>query len=105
MIQNMRRRSPMHARGYTGCISGLYRVLRRLGGMAVMLPNPDICQNLTKRWDIRGKECKLIYFCLVGEAQGQKFYRFTFIDEYEWIVRLVGNGCVSSNFAENDASP
>ncbi len=50
LIQNMRRRNPnaglvvfwvkLRQRGYSRSISGLYRVLRRIGGMAVKLPNP-----------------------------------------------------------------
>ncbi len=54
LIQNMRRRNPntglvvfwvkLRQRGYSRSISGLYRVLRRIGGMAVKLPNPKYIQ-------------------------------------------------------------
>ena len=71
MIQNMRRRNPttglivlwvkLRQRGYTRSISGLYRVLRRSGQIDVKFVPAA---------------------CLAGEAKKQKFYQYTFIDEY-----------------------
>ena len=97
LIQNMRRRNPntglvvfwvkLRQRGYSRSISGLYRVLRRIGGMAVKLPNPKYIQKPYEKMTYPGQRVQIdIKYvptaCLVGEAQGQKFYQFTFLDEY-----------------------
>lgn len=97
LIRDMRRRNP-HAglvvfwvklwqRGYRRSISGLYRVLRRLGGMAVKPPNPKYVPKPYEQMQYPGQRVQIdVKFvpasCLVGEAQGQKFYQYTFIDEY-----------------------
>ncbi|MFR8333143.1 MAG: hypothetical protein ACLU9S_12925 [Oscillospiraceae bacterium] len=93
----MRRRNPntglvvfwvsLRQRGYSRSISGLYRVLRRIGGMAVKLPNPKYIQKPYEKMTYPGQRVQIdIKYvptaCLVGEAQGQKFYQFTFLDEY-----------------------
>ena len=50
LVKNMRRRNPhdglvvfwvkLRQRGYTRSISGLYKLLRRIGGNPIKLPNP-----------------------------------------------------------------
>lgn len=98
LISNMRRRNPntglvvfwvkLRRRGYQRSISGLYRFLRRRGEMVVKLPNPkkykpkpyEQMQYPGQRGQIDVKFVPAI--CLVGEARQQKFYQYTFIDEY-----------------------
>lgn len=97
LIRNMRRRNPhtglvvfwvkLRQRGYTRSISGLYRVLRRLGGTPIKLPNPKYVPKPYEQMTYPGQKCQIdVKFvpasCLVGEAQGQKYYQYTFIDEY-----------------------
>ena len=93
----MRRRNPhtglvvfwvkLRQRGYTRSISGLYRFLRKRGQMAVNFLTLNTYLNLTNRCSILGKRCQIDVkivpaVCLAGEAKGQKFYQYTFIDEY-----------------------
>ena len=97
LIQDMRRRNPnaglvvfwvkLRQRGYTRSISGLYRVLRRSGDMAVKLPNPKYIPKPYEQMQYPGQRVQIDVkhvpaSCLVGEAAGQKFYQFTFLDEY-----------------------
>ena len=97
MIQNMRRRNPttglvvlwvkLRQRGYTRSISGLYRVLRRSGQMAMKLPNPKYIPKPYEKMQYPGQRGQIdVKFvpaaCLAGEAKKQKFYQYTFIDEY-----------------------
>lgn len=97
LIENMRRRNPhtglvvfwvkLRQRGYTRSISGLYRFLRKRGQMAVKLPNPKYIPKPYEQMQYPGQRCQIdVKFvpavCLVGEAKGQKFYQYTFIDEY-----------------------
>ena len=97
LIQDMRRRNPhtglvvfwvkLRQRGYNRSISGLYRVLRRLGGAPVKLANPKYVPKPYEQMTYPGQKCQIdVKFvpaaCLVGDATGQKFYQYTFIDEY-----------------------
>ena len=97
LIENMRRRNPntglvvfwvkLRQRGYTRSISGLYRFVRKHGQMAVKLPNPKYVPKPYEQMQYPGQRCQIdVKFvpavCLVGEAKGQKFYQYTFIDEY-----------------------
>ena len=97
LIRDMRRRNPhaglvvfwvkLRQRGYTRSISGLYRVLRRLGGMAVKPANPKYIPKPYEQMQYPGQRAQIdVKFvpasCLVGEAQDRKFYQYTFIDEY-----------------------
>lgn len=97
LIQNMRRRNPsaglvvfwvkLHQRGYTRSISGLYRILRRLNGAPTKLPNPKYVAKPYEQMTYPGQRVQIdVKFvptvCLVGEASGQKYYQYTFIDEY-----------------------
>ena len=97
LIRDMRRRNPnaglvvfwvkLRQRGYTRSISGLYRVLRRTGDMAVKLPNPKYVPKPYEQMQYPGQRVQIDVkhvpaSCLVGEAAGQKFYQYTFLDEY-----------------------
>ena len=97
LIDNIRRRNPntglvvfrvkLRQRGYTRSISGLYRFLRKRGQMAVKLPNPKYIPKPYEQMAYPGQcgqiDVKFVpAACLVGDAAGQKFYQYTFIDEY-----------------------
>ncbi|MBR5021791.1 MAG: transposase, partial [Oscillospiraceae bacterium] len=97
LIKNMRRRNPnaglvvfwvkLCQRGYTRSISGLYRVLRRINGNPVKLPNPKYTPKPYEQMKYPGQKGQIdVKFvpqsCLVGEAAEEKFYQYTFIDEY-----------------------
>ena len=97
LIDNMRRRNPnaglvvfwvkLRQRGYTRSISGLYRFLCKRGQMAVKLPNPKYIPKPYEQMSYPGQRGQIdVKFvpsaCLVGDAAGQKFYQYTFIDEY-----------------------
>ena len=97
LIADMRRRNP-HAglvvfwvklmqRGYSRSITGLYRVLRRQGDMAVKPPNPKYIAKPYEQMNYPGQRVQIdVKFvpeaCIVGDAAGQKFYQYTAIDEY-----------------------
>lgn len=97
LIANMRRRNPhaglvvfwvkLRQRGYTRSITGLYRVLRRQGEMAVKPPNPKYVAKPYEAMLYPGQRIQIdVKFvpacCLVGEAEGQNFFQYTAIDEY-----------------------
>lgn len=97
LISDMRRRNPhtglvifwvkLTQRGYKRSITGLYRVLRRQGMMAVKPPNPKYVPKPYEQMQYPGQRIQIDVkyvpsVCLVGEAQGQKFYQYTAIDEY-----------------------
>jgi len=97
LIKDMRRRNPhaglvvfwvkLRQRGYTRSISGLYRVLRRIDGKPIKLPNPKKKTKPYEQMQYPGQRGQIdVKFvpasCIVGEAEGQKFYQYTFIDEY-----------------------
>lgn len=97
LISDMRRRNPhtglvifwvkLLQRGYSRSISGLYRVLRRLGIMAAKPPNPKYLPKPYEQMRYPGQRIQIDVkyvpsACLVGQAQGQKFYQYTAIDEY-----------------------
>lgn len=97
LIKNMRRRNPhaglvvlwvkLRQRGYSRSISGLYRVLQRLGEARIKLPNPKYVPKPYEQMLYPGQRGQIdVKFvptaCLTGEAKEQKFYQYTFIDEY-----------------------
>lgn len=97
LISDMRRRNPnaglvvfwvkLRQRGYCRSISGLYRVLRRTGQGVVKLPNPKYIPKPYEQMQYPGQRCQIdVKFvpagCLVGAAAEQKYYQYTFIDEY-----------------------
>ena len=96
-IKNFRRRNPntglvvlwvkLRRIGYTRSITGLYRVLRRQGQMAVKLPNPKYIPKPYEKMRFPGERVQIdVKFvpeaCIVGDAAGEKFYQYTAIDEF-----------------------
>ena len=97
LIKNMRRRNPnaglvvfwvkLRQRGYRRSISGLYRVLRRMDGKPIKLPNPKQESKPYEKMQYPGQRGQIdVKFvpksCLVGEAKGESYFQYTFIDEY-----------------------
>lgn len=93
----MRRRNPnaglvvfwvkLMQRGYTRSITGLYRVLQRTGEMAVKPPNPKYIPKPYEKMLYPGQRVQIDVkvvptACIVGDAEGEKFYQYTAIDEY-----------------------
>lgn len=93
----MRRRNPhdglvvfwvkLMQRGYSRSITGLYRVLRKQGQMAIKPKNPKYIPKPYEQMTYPGQRIQIdVKFvpsaCLVGEAKGKKFYQYTAIDEY-----------------------
>ena len=77
----------LRQRGYTRSVTGLYRVLRRQGQMAVKPPNPKYIAKPYEQMQYPGQRVQIdVKFvpaaCIVGEAKGQNFYQYTAIDEY-----------------------
>ena len=77
----------LRQRGYTRSVTGLYRVLRRQGQMAVKPPNPKYIVKPYEQMHYPGQRVQIdVKFvpaaCIVGEAKGQNFYQYTAIDEY-----------------------
>lgn len=77
----------LRQRGYTRSVTGLYRLLRRQGQMAVKLPNPKYIPKPYEQMQYPGQKVQIdVKFvpsaCIVGDAKGQKFYQYTAIDEY-----------------------
>ena len=96
-IKSFRRRNPntglvvlwvkLRRSGYTRSITGLYRVLRRQGQMAVKLPNPKYIPKPYEKMRFPGERVQIdVKFvpeaCIVGDAAGEKFYQYTAIDEF-----------------------
>ena len=97
LIRNMRRRNPnaglvvfwvkLRQRGYSRSISGLYRVLRRIDGKPIKLPNPKKESKPYEQMHYPGQRGQIDVkyvpkSCLVGEAEGEGYFQYTFIDEY-----------------------
>ena len=96
-IANFRRRNPntglvvlwvkLRQKGYKRSITGLYRVLRRQGQMAVKLPNSKYIPKPYEKMHFPGERVQIdVKFvpesCIVGDAAGEKFYQYTAIDEF-----------------------
>ena len=97
LIRDMRRRNPnaglvvfwvkLRQRGYSRSITGLYRMLRKLGEPRKTLPNPKYISKPYEKMFYPGQRVQIDVkyvpsACLVGEAEGEKFYQYTAIDEY-----------------------
>lgn len=97
LISDMRRRNPhtglvtfwvkLMQRGYSRSITGLYRVLKRQGIMAVKPPNPKYIPRPYEQMQYPGQRIQIDVkhvpsACLVNGARDQKFYQYTAIDEY-----------------------
>ena len=77
----------LRQRGYTRSVTGLYRMLRKMGQMAVKPPNPKYIPKPYEQMQYPGQRVQIdVKFvpeaCIVGKAKGQKFYQYTAIDEY-----------------------
>ncbi|MCR5149920.1 MAG: DDE-type integrase/transposase/recombinase, partial [Clostridiales bacterium] len=77
----------LRQRGYTRSITGLYRVMKRMGLKAEKLPNPKYIPKPYEQMQYPGQRVQIdVKFvpeaCLVNEAKGKKFYQYTAIDEY-----------------------
>ena len=97
LIADMRKRN-MHTglvvfwvklrqRGYTRSITGLYRVLMRTGMKTAKLPNPKYTPKPYEQMKYPGQRVQIDVkyvpaSCLTCEAEGQKFFQYTAIDEY-----------------------
>lgn len=97
MITDMRKRNPhaglvvfwvkLRLRGYKRSITGLYRILCKLGQTAVKPPNPKYIAKPYEQMKYPGQRVQIDVkvvpnACIVGDAKGQKFYQYTAIDEY-----------------------
>jgi len=74
-------------RGYKRTINGLYRVLIKRGAAAVKPKNPKYIPKPYEQMFYPGQRVQIDVkhvpaVCLVGEAQGKKFYQYTAIDEF-----------------------
>ena len=95
----MRRRNPhaglvvfwvkLRQHGYTRSISGLHKLLGRIDGKPVKLPNPKYIPKPYEKMQYPGQRVQIdVKFvpdaCIVGDAktEGRKFYQYTAIDEY-----------------------
>ena len=77
----------LRQRGYSRSVTGLYRVLRKQNQMAVKPPNPKYIPKPYEKMLYPGQRVQIDVkvvptACIVGDAEGQKFYQYTAIDEY-----------------------
>lgn len=75
----------LRQRGYTRSVTGLYRILRRQGQMAVKPPNPKYVSKQYEQMQFPGQRVQIdVKFvpevCMVGDAKGKKFYQYTAIE-------------------------
>jgi transposase InsO family protein len=97
LIKDMRKRNPnaglvvfwvkLRQRGYTRSITGLYRLLIKLGEPRKTLPNPKYIPKPYEKMYFPGQRVQIdVKFvpstCLVGNVEKEKFYQYTAIDEY-----------------------
>ena len=97
LVKDMRRRNPhaglivfwvrLRQRGYSRSVSGLYKLLRRIDGKPIKLPNPKYIPKPYEKMLYPGQRVQIDVkvvptACIVGDAEGEKFYQYTAIDEY-----------------------
>lgn len=97
LIRDMRRRNPhaglvvfwvkLRQRGYSRSITGLWRVLKRLQCLPVKLANPKYIPKPYEQMTHPGQRVQIDVkhvpaACIVGDAEGEKFYQYTAIDEF-----------------------
>ena len=99
LIRNMRKRNPhaglvvfwvkLSLRGYSRSITGLYRMLKKIGAVPIKPPNPKYIPKPYEQMLYPGQRVQIDVkhvpaACIVGDAksEGKKFYQFTAIDEY-----------------------
>ena len=73
--------------GYSRSITGLWRVLKRLELSPVKPPNPKYIPRPYEQMLYPGQRVQIDVkhvpsACIVGDAEGQKFYQYTAIDEF-----------------------
>lgn len=93
----MRRRNPhaglvvfwvkLRQRGYSRSITGLWRVLKRLQCLPVKPANPKYIPKPYEQMTHPGQRVQIDVkhvpaACIVGDAEGEKFYQYTAIDEF-----------------------
>ena len=77
----------LRQRGYSRSITGLYRILRKMGQMVVKPPNPKYIPKPYEKMLYPGQRVQIDVkvvptACIVGGAADKKFYQYTAIDEY-----------------------
>lgn len=77
----------LRQRGYSRSITGLYRILRKMGQMVVKPPNPKYIPKPYEKMLYPGQRVQIDVkvvptACIVGDAADKKFYQYTAIDEY-----------------------
>ena len=97
LIRDMRRRNPhaglvvfwvkLRQRGYSRSITGLWRVLKRLQCFPVKPANPRYIPKPYEQMTHPGQRVQIDVkhvpaACIVGDAEGEKFYQYTAIDEF-----------------------
>ena len=97
LIRDMRRRNPhaglvvfwvkLRQRGYSRSITGLWRVLKRLQCLPVKPANPKYIPKPYEQMTHPGQRVQIDVkhvpaACIVGDAEGEKFYQYTAIDEF-----------------------
>lgn len=89
LIKDMRRRNPnaglvkLRQKGYTRSITGLYRILRKLGEPRKTLPNSKYIPKPYEKMFFPGQRVQLdVKFVpasyIVGDAKGEKFYKYKY---------------------------
>ena len=101
LISDMRRRNPnaglvvfwvkLMQRGYERSITGLYRVLKRQGQMAVKPPNPKYIPKPYEEMYYPGQRVQIDVkhvpaACLSGNSKDKKFYQYTAIEDRKSVV-------------------
>lgn len=97
LIRDMRRRNPhaglvvfwvkLRQRGYSRSITGLWRVLKRLQCLPVKPANPKYIPKPYEQMIHPGQRVQIDVkhvpaACIVGDAESEKFYQYTAIDEF-----------------------
>jgi transposase InsO family protein len=97
LLRRMRRRNPdlglcelwcrLREKGYSRTIVSMYRALRRLGLQPEPAHKPKYIPKPYEQMLYPGQRVQIDVkyvpsSCLVGEAQGQRFYQYTAIDEF-----------------------
>ena len=97
LIRDMRRKNPhaglvvfwvkLRQRGYSRSITGLWRVLKRLQCLPVKPANPKYIPKPYEQMTHPGQRVQIDVkhvpaACIVGDAESEKFYQYTAIDEF-----------------------
>lgn len=97
LIRDMQRRNPhaglvvfwvkLRQRGYSRSITGLWRVLKRLQCLPVKPANPKYIPKPYEQMTHPGQRVQIDVkhvpaACIVGDAESEKFYQYTAIDEF-----------------------